>query len=506
MLIELLIALCLLGALVVFLLPDEYAPMGGFVASLFPVVTSFVLWYGFDGSGNAFLSGGQLAYETNVQWISLGQYAVNWHVGLDGISMPLVVLSTVLTTLAIVTGWTPIDRRRSGFYGLLLFLEAGLIGVFSALDFFAFLVFWEAVLIPVYLLISVWGGPRREYAAIKFFVYTNIATLVMFIGFTGLVFGLGNSVTTLDMPAITQALRAGELGSLGGVSAETLRLAAFAAMFFGFGMKMAVVPFHTWLPDAYTESPTPVTVVLAGVVTKMGTYAMLRFNFTMLPDVAEQHAQIIALFAVVTVIYGALLALSQHDLKRIVAYSSLPSMGFVLLGLVAYTAYGLSGATFQMVSHGLLSGLLFACVGVIYTATGTRMVGDMAGLAGKMPVTAAAFVAGCFGYMGLPFMSGFMGEYFIFQGAFDSFPGSPVFTAVAMFGIVLVAGYLLFAMQRALFGEFRLDGDSTVRRAAAHDLAPLVVLIACVIVLGSAPHLIFSMIADAVGPLLGGGL
>jgi NADH-quinone oxidoreductase subunit M len=503
-LIELLIVLCLVGAAVVFLLPDEYAPVGALVASLFPLVTSFVMWFGFNGSGNAFL-GGELAYETKVQWISLGEYTINWFVGVDGISMPLVVLTTVLTTLAILTAWTPIDERRSQFYGLLLFMEAALVGVFCALDFFAWIVFWEAVLIPVYLLVGIWGGPNKRYAAIKFFVYTNIATLVMFIGFAALVFGLGDAVSSLSMPAIAQALRAGELGALAGIPAETVATAAFAALFFGFGVKMAIVPLHTWLPAAYTEAPTPVTVVLAGVVTKMGTYAMLRFNFTMLQAVAQEYAQLIALFAVVTVIYGALLALSQQDLKRIVAYSSIPSMGFILLGLVAYTTYGLSGAVFQMVSHGLLTGLLFACVGIIYTTTDTRMVGEINGLAGKMPITATAFVAGCFGYMGLPFMSGFMGEYFIFQGAFGAFAGSPVFTAVAMFGIVIIAGYFLFAMQRTLFGEFSLDTDTAVSRAAAHDIVPLVVLIAFVIALGVAPNIIFDMISDAVTPMLGGG-
>ncbi|HET7324792.1 MAG TPA: NADH-quinone oxidoreductase subunit M [Halococcus sp.] len=505
MLIELILVFCLLGAAVVFFLPDEYAPFGALVASFFPLVTSFVMWAGFDGAGNAFL-GGELAYETKVQWISLGQYSVNWFVGVDGISMALVVLTTVLTTLAILTAWTPIDDRRAEFYGLLLFMEGGLLGVFCALDFFLWLVFWEAVLIPVYLLIGVWGGPDKRYAAIKFFVYTNIGTLVMFIGFAALVFGLGDSISSLSMPAIAQALRAGELEALGGIAPGTIKTLAFAALFFGFAIKMAIVPFHTWLPDAYTESATPVTVILAGVVTKMGTYAMLRFNFTMLRDVTQEYAQLIALFAVVTVIYGALLALSQRDLKRIVAYSSIPSMGFVLLGLVAYTQYGLSGAVFQMVSHGLLTGLLFACVGVIYNSTDTRMVGEIGGLADRMPITATAFVTGCFGYMGLPFMSGFMGEYFIFQGAFDSFAGSPLFTAIAMFGIVIIAGYYLFAMQRTLFGEFTLATDASVGRTAVHDIIPLIVLIAFVIALGVAPDIVFGMISDAVAPMLGGGV
>ena len=505
MLIELLLAFCLVGAAVVFVLPDEYAPTGALVASLFPLVTSFVMWFGFDGSGNAFLAGGELAYETMVQWISLGPYTINWHVGVDGISMPLVVLSTVLTTLAILTAWTPIDERRSQFYGLMLFLEAGLLGVFVALDFFAWLVFWEAVLVPMYLLIGIWGGPRRKYAAIKFFVYTNVATLVMFLGFAALVFGLGDSISSLDMPAIAQALRAGELGSLAGIAPGTIETVAFVAMFAGFAVKVPVVPVHTWMPDAHVEAPTPVSVMLAGVLLKMGTYALLRFNFTMLGDVAQQNAQIIAVFAVVSVIYGAMLALAQQDLKRIVAYSSISSMGYVILGLVAYTEYGLGGATFQMIAHGLLSGLLFACVGVIYNTTHTRMVGDISGLAERMPVTTTMFVAGCFGYMGLPFMAGFMGEVFVFLGSFGAFAGSTIFTAIAMFGIVVVAGYLLYAMQRTLFGEYRLDTDYTIGRAAMHDVVPLAVLVVFIIVLGTAPDIVFEMITDAVGPMMGGG-
>jgi NADH-quinone oxidoreductase subunit M len=246
--------------------------------------------------------------------------------------------------------------------------------------------------------------------------------------------------------------------------------------------------------------------MLAGVLLKMGTYALLRFNFTMLPDVAVQLAVPIAILAVVSVIYGALLALAQEDLKRIVAYSSVSSMGYVILGLIAYTTYGVGGATFQMVAHGLISGLMFMTVGVVYNTTHTRMVGDMSGIADRMPVTAGIFVAGAFAYMGLPLMAGFAGEFFIFKGAFESttFSGMPLFTAAAMFGIVIVAGYLLFAMQRTLFGPFRFDGDYTVTEAPVHDVAPLAVLLALIIVLGVAPDLFFGMIQDAVNPILGG--
>ena len=502
MLIEALVFLCLFGAAVVFLAPDRYAHKLAFGLSVPPLLVSLYMYVAFDGSGNALL-GGDVAYETFTQWLQFGPYTVNYHVGLDGISLPLVVLSTVLTTLAILSAWTPIDDRQSEFYGLILFLEGSLVGVFVALDFVLWFVFWEAVLIPMYLLIGVWGGPRRKYAAIKFFVYTNIASLVMFIGFFALIFGLGDAVSSTGMPAIAEALRAGQLGYLGtptlGIAPDTLAMAAFLAMFVGFAVKVPIVPFHTWLPDAHVEAPTPVSVLLAGVLLKMGTYALLRFNFTMLPAQAATLAVPIAAIAVISIIYGALLALAQQDLKRVVAYSSVSSMGYVILGLVAYTVYGVGGATFQMIAHGLISGLLFMTVGVFYNATHTRMIGDMSGLAGKMPITATVFVAGAFAYMGLPLMAGFMAELFVFLGAFQStvLPAAPLFTALAMFGIVIVAGYLLWAMQRSLFGPFELETEYQLERAPIHDIVPIVTLLVLIIVLGVAPDLLFEMIRDA---------
>jgi NADH-quinone oxidoreductase subunit M len=230
----------------------------------------------------------------------------------------------------------------------------------------------------------------------------------------------------------------------------------------------------------------------------------LRFNFTMMADTAQQFVHLIALVGVVSVIYGALLAMAQQDLKRIVAYSSVSSMGYVILGLAAFTPYGLGGATFQMVSHGLISGLLFMTVGVIYNATHTRMVGDMSGLADRMPFTVGVFIAGAFAYMGLPLMSGFAAEVFVFLGSFDAFAGAPLFTAAAMFGIVIVAGYLLFAMQRTLFGPYRLETDYEVGAAPLHDVVPLLVLVGFIILLGVFPELIFDMITDAVTALSGG--
>ena len=506
MMIEAVLAATLLSAFVVLAAPDRYAAKLAFALSLLPVVGGLAMYAQFDATGNALFLSSSLAFETTLDWITLGRYELSWHVGLDGVSMPLFLLSAVLTSLAIVSAWTPIDTRQSQFYALMLFMEFSLLGVFAAMDFFLWFVFWEFVLVPMYFLIGIWGGPRRKYAAIKFFVYTNVASLAMFIGFMILVFSTG--VTSLDLPAIAQAVRGGEVTAFYGFSAEAVKLIAFVAMFIGFGVKVPIVPFHTWLPDAHVEAPTPASVMLAGVLLKMGTYALFRFNYTMLPDVATSLAPLLAVVAVVSVIYGAMLALAQQDLKRIVAYSSVSSMGYVILGLTAYNIYGLSGAVFQMVAHGLISGLMFMCVGVIYNTAHTRMVGDLSGIADRMPVTAAVFVAAAFGYMGLPLMAGFAGEVFIFLGGMQAtFAYAQVFTALAMFGIVIVAGYLLFALQRVLFGPFRAETEYDIVPAAFHDAAPLVVLILLIIVLGTAPNLFMGMLQDAVLPLVddGGG-
>ena len=507
MLVALLLASTLLSAFAVFLAPDRYAGKLATVLSLLPLAGSLWMFTSFDAAGNGLLATGDLAFEQTLHWLTLGPFTLQYHVGLDGVSLPLLVLTTVLTTLALISSWTPIDERQSQFYGLVLFMEFALIGVFTALDFFLWFVFWEAVLVPMYFLIGIWGGPRRKYAAIKFLVYTNVASLVMFVGFFALIFGLGDNITTLDLPLIAQAIRDGGLSTFAGLDPDALKLVAFVLTFAGFAVKVPVVPFHTWLPDAHVEAPTPVSVLLAGVLLKMGTYALLRFNFTMLADVAQQYAGLIAALGVLSVIYGAMLALAQRDLKRIVAYSSISSMGYVILGLVAFTPHSVGGATFQMISHGLISGLMFMVVGVIYNETHTRMVGDMSGMADRMPWTVGIFVAAAFGYMGLPLMSGFVGEVLVFIGSFHStvVPAAPLFTALAMFGIVIVAGYLLWAMQKTLFGEFRLETDYDVGRAPVHDVAPLAVLLVLVILLGVNPELFYEMIQDATMPLLPGG-
>jgi len=500
--LEATIASALVGAVLVWLAPDRIAARLATGLSLLPLAGGLWMWgtYGDGDSGNALL--GEAAFETRVAWFELGSYAVRWHVGVDGVSLPLIALAALLTTLALVAAPAYIERRQSAFYGLMLFLEASLIGVFAALDLLVWFLFWEGVLVPMYALIAVWGGPRRRYAAAKFLLYTNLGSLVLFAGVLLLVFGLGDALTALSLPAIAAATRAGEIGSFAGLAPGAVEALAFLCLFVGFAVKVPVVPVHTWLPDAHVEAPTPVSVLLAGALLKMGTYALLRFNFTMLPEIAtgELAAGLIAAVGVLSVLYGAVLALAQRDLKRIVAYSSISSMGYVLLGLVAFTPHGLGGATFQMVSHGLLSALLFLAVGAIYAETGTRMLRELSGLFETMPRTAWLTLAGAFGYMGLPLMSGFAAELFVFVGAFGSpvIPAAPVVTAVAMVGIVVVAGYLLWAMQRSLFGTAEREPSP----AAPGQVGPIAVLLGLVIVLGVAPDFVYGPIQEAVGPMV----
>jgi len=514
-----LIALPLVAAVAVLLssrLDDSYPRYVALAGSVAAVAAAAYVWLvPYDSAGNALVSPGEAALVERVPWFEIGGYEVEYIVGLDGVSMPLVALTTLLVASAIATAWNSVHEREAGFYTLVLVLESALIGVFVALDFFAYYVFWEAVLVPMYFLIAVWGGPRRKYAAMKFFVYTNIASLVMFVGVVALY--LSANVADTSMMSLTQALHEGALTGAFGLSADAVRLAAFLALFVGFAVKVPVVPFHTWLPDAHVQAPTPVSVILAGVLLKMGTYSLLRFNFTMLPETASALALPLAVVGVVSVIYGALLAMAQTDLKRIVAYSSVSSMGYVVVGLAAYTSYSVGGATFQMVSHGLVSGLMFTVVGVVYHETGTREVGELSGLASRAPLVAGVFVAASFAYMGLPGMSGFPAELFVFLGGMSSstLPYAPIVVAAAMFGIVLVAGYLLFATQRVLFGEFRLgsgraaaDGGSVVTDASLSDAVPMLVLLAAIVVLGVQPDLVYDTVevaTDALAELPGGG-
>jgi len=522
--ITLLILLPLVGALITLaasrFTDEEHTKYVALASSLVPLLLSVYVWrFPFDRAANALTSPEQAQLVEAIRWFEIAGYEVQYLVALDGVSMPLVLLTTLLTSAAIMSAWPTIEDRLGGFYALVLFLEAALVGVFVAFDFFLFYVFWEGVLIPMYFLIAIWGGDRSRYAAMKFFVYTNIASLVMFIGVFALYFNAEN-VGDLSMMTLTQALHQNSLAGAFGLSAETVRLAAFLALFVGFAVKVPVVPFHTWLPDAHVEAASPVSVLLAGVLLKMGTYALLRFNFTMLPETAASLALPIGVVGVVSVVYGALLAMAQTDLKRIVAYSSISSMGYVIVGLVAYTGYSVGGATFQMLSHGLISGLMFMVVGVVYHKTHTRELSEMSGLIAALPVVSGVFVATAFAYMGLPGMSGFAAEVFVFIGsmATETIPYATLLVPAAMFGIVLVAGYLLFAMQKTLFGEFGVGpnvsvaatdgGETELPGITLVEAIPLFVLLAAVVALGVQPEIAYDMIeasTQGIVELVGGG-
>ncbi len=484
---------------------DERTGHVAFALSLAPLLLSIYIWLmEFTADGNALLGADNAALQESYSWFTFAGYEVQYYVGVDGISMPLVVLTTLLASAAIMSAWPSITSHRKEFYSLVLFLEAALIGVFVALDLFLFFVFWEAVLIPMYFLIAVWGGSDRRYAAMKFLIYTNPAFLVVFVSATALIFSA--DVNTLSIVDLTAAVHDDALTGYFGLTPEQLKLAAFAGLFIGFAVKVPVVPFHTWLPDAHVEAPSPVSVLLAGVLLKMGTYGLLRFNFTVLPEAAAAVAGLVAAVGVVSVIYGALLAMAQTDLKRIVAYSSISSMGYVLLGLAAYTYYSVGGATFQMISHGLISGLMFMVVGVVYHETHHRDVRELSGLWRQTPVAAFIFLAAAFAYMGLPGMSGFAAEAFVFIGsaASTTIPYAPLVTMTAMFGIVLVAGYLLFALQKTLFGELRIGEHQTAADGGSLDVSdvslaqavPLFALLAAIVLLGVQPDVVYDVIAD----------
>ena len=496
MLIEALLALTLLAAGVVFFAPNEYAGKLATALSLVPLVGSGWMWLNYEATGNALL-GGDMAFETTAQWIDFGPYAIQWHVGLDGVSMPLIVLTTILTTMAIISAWTPIDERESQFYGLVLLLEFGLLGVFTALDFFVWFIFWEVVLVPMYFLIAIWGGPRRKYAAIKFFVYTNIASLIMFVGFLTLVFSLGDSVTALDLPQIAQALQVeGAVGSIAGFGPETVKLFAFALMFFGFAVKVPVFPVHTWLPDAHVEAPTPISVILAGILLKMGGYGFFRIAFPFFPDAAVYFGWLLALLGVINIIYGSLCAMAQEDLKKLVAYSSIGHMGYMLLGMASFVEFGLKGGHMQMFTHGLSSGLLFMLVGVVYQRAHHRNISGFGGLASQMPYYAGFMCLATFAGLGLPGLAPFISEAFSFIGAFYS-EITRTYAVIGIFGILLTASYMLWMYQRVFFGEVNEENeelpDINVREMAA--ALPLMVLL---VVLGVYPMAYFNLINESL--------
>jgi NADH-quinone oxidoreductase subunit M len=423
----------------------------------------------------------------DVPWIaSLG---VSYHVGIDGISLLLVLLTTLLSVVAILGSWNSIKDRGLAFFISLLVLETGMLGVFVSLDLFLFYLFWEVQLIPMYFIIGLWGGARRIYAAIKFFLFTFVGSVLTLVAILAVVwwYAKHGGPLTFDILALQQA---GFSGSLA--------VWAFAAFFIAFAIKVPMFPVHTWLPDAHTEAPTAGSVILAGVLLKMGVYGMIRFCIGFFPEVAVKAMVPVLILSAIAVVYGAAMSLVQPDMKRLVAYSSVSHMGFVTAGLFSFNQQGVEGAVLQMVSHGILTGALFMMVGFFYDRTHTRMISDYGGMAKPMPVAAALFSLFVVGSLGLPGLSGFVGEFLILVGVFQY---AKVFAVIISVGVILGAAYLLWMYQRTMFQKAN-DRWASLKDLGAREVVTLVPLVAMALWIGLYPHTFLNLIHEPAQQVL----
>jgi NADH-quinone oxidoreductase subunit M len=397
---------------------------------------------------------------------------IHYHLGVDGISLFLVLLTTFLVPIAILASWKSIRTRVRGFFITLLALETGMVGVFVSLDLFLFFLFWEAMLIPMYFLIGIWGHDRRIYAALKFILYTMLGSMLMLVAMIWLYELTG----TFDLPRIQAMLLTGQV-------ALPLRteLLLFGAFFLAFAIKVPLSPLHTWLPDAHTEAPTAGSVLLAGVLLKMGTYGLLRFCLPLFPEAAHRLAPYVAALAIIGIVYGALVAMVQTDLKRLVAYSSVSHMGFVVLGIFAFSPTAIQGALYQMLNHGVSTGALFVLVGMLYDRRHTHLIREYGGLATPMPVIAALFLFVSLASAGLPMLNGFVGEFLILAGTFERHASWGAWAAV---GIVLSAVYLLWAYQRVFFGNVTQPANRALADADRRERLVLLTMAAVILWMG----------------------
>lgn len=432
-----------------------------------------------------------------------GNIDIDYFVGIDGISVWMVVLTALISFIAVFASWN-IEKSVAGYFALLLLLDTGMMGVFVSLDFFLFYVFWEVMLLPMYFLIGVWGGPRREYAAIKFFIYTLIGSVLILLAMIALYFSVsyldpatGERVHTFNMLLMMHPENFDPGSLLAGLH-TWWRYAAYIALFIGFAIKVPIFPFHTWLPDAHVEAPTAISVILAGVLLKMGTYGLLRVSFPMFPDAAAYFAYPLAILGFINIVYGALVAMAQDDFKKLIAYSSISHMGVVILGMAALNTQGITGAVMQMFNHGTITAMLFLIVGVLYDRTHTRGLNDFGGLMNQMPKYSGVMVIAFFAAMGLPGLSGFISEAFAFLGAFQTFRW---ITIASTLGIVLTAGYMLWTLQRVFLGPIP-EKWKTLPDINGRELFTLVPLAIIVIFLGIYPGPMIDLMNSSVNLLV----
>jgi NADH-quinone oxidoreductase subunit M len=459
------------GALVIWAAPARAAKRVALAVTLLEFVVSLGLWWAYDPAGPTMQVGGWLP------WIPA--WGIDYRVGVDGISLFMVLLTTFMMPLAVLGSWSGIARREKAYYALLLVLTTGMIGVFVALDLFLFYVFWEIMLIPMYFIIGVWGGKGRLYASIKFFIYTFLGSLLMLVAILVLYFNAGRHSGGTFSFALDHVLRYATLP----VSAQFW---LFGAFFLAFAIKVPMVPFHTWLPDAHVEAPTAGSVILAGILLKMGTYGFLRFALPLFPSVATNPVvtSVVITLAVVGIIYGALVAMVQPDFKKLIAYSSVSHLGFVVLGIWALTVQSTQGALMVMINHGISTGALFFLVGMVYERRHSRLVADFGGLARVMPMYAAVLTLVSLSSIGLPGTNGFVGEFLVLLGTFRT---HPVAAGIAATGVIFAAAYLLWALQRVIYYALDKEENRHLPDLTRREWSVLVPLLVVILWLGLAP-------------------
>ncbi|CAN5772471.1 NADH-quinone oxidoreductase subunit M [soil metagenome] len=480
----------LIGALLIALVPRERDDLVRWLA-LGTALVAFALSLAVAAAFTAAQPGFQ--YVETADWIPA--FGIQYKLGLDGLSLLLVVLTTTLTAISLLASFGPIKTRVKEYMIAFLVLEVGMIGVFLALDLFLFYIFWEIVLVPMYLIIGIWGGANRIYATLKFVLYTLVGSLLMLVAILATAFAYQAATGSW-----TGAFDFEQLRGFGFDPA--LQFLAFGAFFLAFAIKVPMFPFHTWLPDAHVEAPTAGSVILAAIMLKLGAYGFIRFSLPLYPDAAQQWAPVIIVLSLIAIVYGAIVALVQPDLKKLVAYSSVSHMGFVTLGIFIFQPQGMQGAIIQMISHGLITGALFLCVGVIYERTHDRTIDKMGGLAAPTPVYAAIFGFFMLASLGLPGLTGFVGEFLVFLGTFAY---SPIAAAVAVTVMILSAAYMMFMYQRIVFGEL-----SVFLKGLGHhltdmtrvELLTLTPLVALTVIFGVAPGILLDLIQMPVAEVL----
>jgi NADH-quinone oxidoreductase subunit M len=437
-LLDVVLFLPLLGFLLLVLTPKANAHLARVMALGISLVI-FVISLGLAGPYMGATLPDGYSFTTNVQWIS--SPPIRYHIGIDGLSLWLVILTTLLTPIAVLVSWKSIEHRTKEFFAFLILLEFGLIGVFVSLDLFLFFVFWEVGLVPMYFLIGIWGHDRRIYAAVKFFLYTMVGSMLMLVA----IIFLYNHAGTFDYPEIVAQLQSGRLV----LTAQTEML-LFLAFFIAFAIKVPIFPLHTWLPDAHVEAPTAGSIMLASVMLKMGTYGLVRYCLPLFPNASHQAAPWVIKLAVIGIVYGALVALVQPNMKKLVAYSSVSHLGFVVLGVFSFTQQGLDGAVYQMLNHGISTGALFMLVGFLYERRHSLEISAYGGVATPAPNLAIVFLITTLASIGLPMLNNFVGEYLVLQGASQFSFTATIFAAI---GVILSACYMLWLYQRAFYGK-----------------------------------------------------